>query len=100
MRRRAVIDKLRKQAKAHGLGFGVPESEIDLQVQVIAPDGFRDAVAEAERLRRESEDANRRSALALRRAVRILVDAGVSYRDAGEIMGVSHQRVAQLASAS
>lgn len=54
------------------------------------------AVSESRRQRQMAETANRRSAEALRRAAHALVDAGISYRDAARIMGVSHQRIAQL----
>jgi predicted RNase H-like HicB family nuclease len=49
----------------------------------------RDAMAHAEsdRLRRDD-------------AVRALTEAGVSYRDVAELLGLSHQRVAQIARAS
>lgn len=33
-------------------------------------------------------------------AVRALTEAGVSYRDIAELLGLSHQRVAQVARAS
>ena len=45
------------------------------------------AHAEADRVRRDA-------------AVRALTDAGVSYRDIAELLGLSHQRVAQIARAS
>jgi len=45
------------------------------------------AHAEADRLRRDD-------------AVRALTDAGMSYRDVAELLGLSHQRVAQIARAS
>lgn len=49
----------------------------------------RDAMAHAEEDRRRRDDA-----------VRALTDAGVSYRDIAELLGLSHQRVAQIACAS
>jgi len=33
-------------------------------------------------------------------AVKELTDAGISYRDVSELLGLSHQRVAQIAKAS
>ncbi len=45
------------------------------------------AHAEADRVRRDD-------------AVRALTEAGVSYRDIAELLGLSHQRVAQIARAS
>lgn len=45
------------------------------------------AHAEADRARRDD-------------AVRALTEAGVSYRDIAELLGLSHQRVAQIAQAS
>lgn len=47
------------------------------------------AIAHAE------EDRTRRD-----HAVRALTEAGVSYRDVAELLGLSHQRVAQIAKAS
>ena len=45
------------------------------------------ARAEADRLRRDE-------------AVRALTGAGMSYRDVAELLGLSHQRVAQIARVS
>jgi hypothetical protein len=45
------------------------------------------AHAEADRVRRD-------------RAVKRLTEAGVSYRDVAELLGLSHQRMAQIAKAS
>ena len=45
------------------------------------------AHADADRLRRDE-------------AIRALTDAGMSYRDIAELLGLSHQRVAQIARAS
>lgn len=44
---------------------------------------------------RAEEDRSRRD-----QAVRTLIEAGVSYRDVAELLGLSHQRVAQIAKAS
>lgn len=78
---------------------GVPASEVEIDLRVSTPDGFHAAIEASKQLRREAECANQRSAEQLRIAARSLVDAGLSYRDAAFVMGVSHQRVAQLAHA-
>lgn len=49
----------------------------------------RAAMAHAEEDRRRRDEA-----------VRALTEAGVSYRDVGELLGLSFQRVAQIAKAS
>lgn len=49
----------------------------------------RQAMAHAEEDRQRRDDA-----------VRALTEAGVSYRDIAELLGLSHQRVAQIARAS
>lgn len=76
---------------------GVPASEVTIDLHVITPEGYAEAMEESDRLRHEAEQANAASAAALRRAAKVLVSSGVSYRDAAQVMGVSHQRVAQLA---
>lgn len=63
----------------------------DLQLGALAPsvEQARAAMAHAE------EDQRRRD-----EAIRALTGAGISYRDIGELLGLSFQRVAQIAKAS
>jgi hypothetical protein len=65
----------------------------DLDVHYDVGDGA--AVAAARRARAEAERAERASADAVRRAVARL-PASLSVRDVAELLGISHQRVAQV----
>ncbi len=75
--------------------FDVPKSvtlkdEIRLDERLTAElRGLREKRAEAERLQKESQDQTRRVAARLAKT-------GLSVRDVGELLGVSHQRVQQL----
>jgi hypothetical protein len=51
----------------------------------------------AQKLREQSDIAKSRAAEESRAAVRELVDAGLPLRDIGQLLGISHQRAAQLA---
>jgi predicted RNase H-like HicB family nuclease len=57
------------------------------------------AIREYARLRKRAEREDRRAALAARRAVRVLREGRLkmSARDAARVLGLSHQRVHQLA---
>jgi hypothetical protein len=53
-------------------------------------------VRTAARLREEAHRANREAAAESRAAARVLREAGLSVRDVGTVLGVSHQRAHQL----
>lgn len=71
---------------------GEQESDITIDVQPIIPEAATRHLEAAARLRAESLDANRRSALESRSAAQMLYGTHMSLRDIGKILGASHQR--------
>ncbi|MCL2482601.1 MAG: hypothetical protein FWF43_04130 [Propionibacteriaceae bacterium] len=92
----AQADAEMREAIAYQLGLA--EDEFAIDVEVVLPEEFQRMVAKAEALREEAETTNQQAALAWRSAARTLADQHLSVRDIGRIMGVSHQRAAQLVS--
>ena len=76
---------------------GLPEDSFDLEVAPVLPDAFWEAMRGAEDQRAAAAAANRAAAELNQRAARVLRDEGLTLRDVGHLMGVSHQRAAQLA---
>lgn len=77
----------------------VPASEVEVVIKSVAV-GDVDALQvarEVERLRADAQAAEVRASEAARMAVRDLVARQAPTRDIGELLGVSHQRVSQLA---
>ncbi|GAA5019679.1 hypothetical protein GCM10023317_61930 [Actinopolymorpha pittospori] len=75
----------------------VEPDSFELVVSHRLPDSVHAHLARAEKLRVESDLAKSRAAEESRAAVRELVDAGLPLRDIGQLLGISHQRAAQLA---
>lgn len=75
---------------------GLPESDVDITVVPVLPDAFQLHLEEARRLAAVAADANRRAAEESRAAARALRAEGLTLRDVGTVMGVSHQRAQQL----
>lgn len=67
---------------------------VDLQVKL--PTAVRRATDSALRRRDRARSAEAEAAAATRDAARALAEAGLSRRDAAELLGLSHQRVDQL----
>lgn len=76
---------------------GLPEDGFDIEVTPVLPDAFWEAMRGAEDQRDVAAAANRAAAELNQRAARVLRDEGLTLRDVGHLMGVSHQRAAQLA---
>lgn len=78
---------------------GLTSEEYDLQLIVRLPDAVNDHLARAEVLREEAAKNKAAAAAESRAAVRELLAQGISQREAGELLGLSFQRVNQLAKA-
>lgn len=79
---------------------GVGSDEYTLHLEVRLPTSVKDHLARAEVLREEAERKKSEAAAENRAAVRELLAQGLSQREAGEVLGVSFQRVSQLAKSS
>ncbi len=74
--------------------------EYDLHLTVHLPSSVKDHQARAEVLRAEAQRKQAEAAAENRAAVQELLSLGLSQREAGDVLGVSFQRVSQLAKSS
>ena len=74
----------------------VPEDSFDIDVQIELPEAVRKHLDTAHRLADEAADALTNSARARRQAAMELKALGMTVRDIGAALGVSHQRAQQL----
>lgn len=92
---RSLAEAKRHAVEAAALWYDVEPDELDVDWDIRLGElagplsQARKAIAHAE------ADRERRDA-----AVRTLTEAGMSYRDIAELLGLSHQRVAQISRAS
>lgn len=75
---------------------GVDPETVEIDLDVWLPDSVRGHLAQAERLRQDAAEANRRAAAESRQAARELRESGLTVRDIGKALGVSYQRAHQL----
>lgn len=68
----------------------------DIEVTVILPDGVNADIESATQLREEAARIRSEAAETHRRAARRMADAGLTVRDIGTVLGVSHQRAHAL----
>ena len=92
------LDKVEYMTRdAIALWFEVPEDSFDLDVQVEIPPKIREVVDAVDAARERSAAAQREESETLRAAADATLGSGLTMRDAGRLLGVSHQRIAQLA---
>lgn len=92
-----TLEQARRRVR-EALGVWVEDADTAEFVEdVRLPVRIRDAVARSRSTRRQAELEREKAQAAMRKAATTLVDQlGVGLRDAGELLGVSHQRVQQL----
>jgi hypothetical protein len=76
----------------------IVDGEVELVDHVKLPSKARRALENARMARAQVEAADRKAAKSAANAVRVLArDLRLSTRDVGELLGISHQRVHQIA---
>lgn len=75
---------------------GLPEDQVVIDVVPTLPAAYREHATAAEQATAEATEARSRAAVESRAAARALRDEGLTLRDVGRVMGVSHQRAQQL----
>ncbi|MDR0945908.1 MAG: hypothetical protein LBM66_07090 [Bifidobacteriaceae bacterium] len=75
---------------------GVPEADVEIAVIPRIPAEAQRHLDRARELRKEADTARHESALETRMAARKLANDGLTMREIGQVLGVSHQRAAQL----
>jgi DNA-directed RNA polymerase specialized sigma subunit len=75
---------------------GISADAYNLHLDVVLPSEVKDHLARAEVLREEAAHKQSEAAAESRAAVRELLSQGLSQREAGEVLGLSFQRVSQL----
>jgi hypothetical protein len=71
-------------------------SQVTVTVRPVLPDAARRHLSRAQERRHTASWANHAAAIETRLAARALAELGLSLRDIGTILGVSHQRAHQL----
>ncbi|MGQ4344016.1 type II toxin-antitoxin system HicB family antitoxin [Streptomyces sp. SAS_275] len=92
---RTWIEARRMAADVISALLDVPEESFNVELRPADPE-LDELVSDAEKAREEADKAAKKATEALAAAARVLT-AKVTVRDAGAILGVSHQYVAKLA---
>lgn len=75
---------------------GVSAAAVQVTIDIVLPQSARAHLESMRRLRSEAADAQAQAAVESRAAARALKDEGLTVREIGALLGVSHQRAHQL----
>ena len=92
------LDQAQAMAReAIGLFLDVAPDTVDVSVEPVLPDELQSEVTQVRSVRDQAEALQREAVEATAQAAKSLVrEAHLTVREAGQILGLSHQRVAQL----
>jgi len=92
------LDQVEDEARdALAIFLDVAPDTVDVNLDVVLPEKWAPLVDAVRDRRADIERCQKEARRALERALEMLVDeAGLSTRDAGRLVGLSHQRVAAL----
>jgi hypothetical protein len=82
--------------EAVALLLEVPPDSFDIEVDIRLPGSVRELIDRTAELRHEAQLAAEAVTRAAADAARALLDLGLTMREAGQVLGLSHQRVLQL----
>jgi predicted RNase H-like HicB family nuclease len=82
--------------EAIALVLNVPPDSFDVELAPELAEELQAAIASMGQRKQEAADAQRSATDAAAATARALLDAGLTVRDAGRMLGLSYQRVAQL----
>lgn len=97
---RTIVQAKERAREALGLFIGDAAETVELTAKAELPAGVRRAVEQSHRSRERADTEAAKAAEATREAVEELTKLGLSTRDAGELLGLSRQRVHQVLKAS
>jgi predicted RNase H-like HicB family nuclease len=92
------LDQVEEMARdAIALMLDVPADSFKIGLDVTPPKNLRERIEEAKRMRAMLERNQQAAAASLADAVDASLECGLTVRDAGRLLGVSPQRVSQVA---
>lgn len=97
---KTIAQGKRRIREALGLFIGDAAQTVELDVQPVLPASVRKAVERSLNKRERAVAAEAEAADSTEEAVKVMLEFGLSTRDAGELLGLTGQRVHQLASGS
>jgi predicted RNase H-like HicB family nuclease len=97
---RTIAQGKERIREALSLYIGESANTVEIEERVVLPAPVRRAVDRSLSKRERAEEAEAEASKATEAAVRAMLELGLSTRDAGELLGLTRQRVHQLANVS